>query len=75
MTDMLITKTTANAIYPERSRYLFDEMAIGDCMFFDDFKHAESARVAARQFSKRKRPDWRFSIRKMTDGWRVFRID
>lgn len=71
---MLITKAAANAIYPERSRYLFDEMGIGDCMFFDDFRHAESGRVAARQFSRRKRPDWRFSLRKMTDGWRVFRI-
>jgi len=71
---MLIEKSPDSVAYPERSRYSFDNMGVGDCMFFEEFKRAESARIAAIQFSKRNRPEWKFSIRKMSDGWRVFRI-
>jgi hypothetical protein len=49
-------------------------MIIGDCMFFEDFKNAESARVAAIQYVRRKNLQWKFSIRKMNDGWRLFRV-
>jgi len=42
--------------------------------FFDDFKLAENARVAAIQFAKRRNPDWKFGIRKMNNGWRIFRM-
>jgi len=71
---MLIEKSSHPAEYPERSRYSFDDMSVGDCMHFDEFKRAENARIAAIQFSKRNRPAWKFSIRKMSDGWRIFRV-
>jgi hypothetical protein len=47
---------------------------VGDSLFFDDFKLAENARVAAIQFAKRRNPDWKFGIRKMNNGWRIFRM-
>jgi hypothetical protein len=49
-------------------------MDIGDSLFFDDFKLAENARIAAIQYVKRNRLNWKFGIRKMNDGWRIFRM-
>jgi hypothetical protein len=71
---LTVEKTTDKYLIPIRSRYVFCEMIIGDCMFFEDFKNAESARVAAIQYVRRKNLQWKFSIRKMNDGWRLFRV-
>jgi hypothetical protein len=60
--------------YPERVRYRFESLAVGDSMFLGDFRKAESARVAAIQFARRRNLGWKFSLRKMDGGWRVFRI-
>lgn len=59
---------------PERNRYHFEGFEIGEHFFFGDFKQAESARVAGLQFARRRGLDWKFGIRKMQDGWRVFRL-
>lgn len=72
---MLTTIKTGQAIaLPERRRYPFENMSIGDFMLFQDYRQAESARVAAIRFSKRRAMSWRFGIRKMNDGWRIFRL-
>jgi hypothetical protein len=49
-------------------------MSIGDSLFIHDYRKAESARVSAIQYAKRHHLGWRFSIRKMDRGWRLFRI-
>lgn len=72
---LTIYKSSDSVFYPQRIRYSFDEMAIGDNLYIADFKKAESARVSAIQFSKRNQLGWRFSIRKMDGGWRLFRIN
>jgi hypothetical protein len=43
-------------------------MGIGDNLFINDFKKAESARVAAIQFVRRNHLCWKFSLRKMDGG-------
>lgn len=67
-------QTSDQQSIPHRNRYPLEEMRVGDCLFIEDYKVAQSARVAAIQFVKRRNLDWRFSIRKMRDGWRIFRI-
>jgi hypothetical protein len=57
-----------------KTNYPFRNMNIGQSFFIDDFKKAQSARIAAYQFSKRTYLDWKFSLRKMDGGWRLFRI-
>jgi len=71
---LIVSKSDVVTTLPVRTRYVFESMSIGDSMHFQDYRRAESARVAAIQFSKRKAKDWRFGIRKMSDGWRVFRL-
>jgi hypothetical protein len=71
---LTITKSPEKLDIPVRYRYVFQGMDIGDSLFFDDFKLAENARIAAIQYVKRNRLNWKFGIRKMNDGWRIFRM-
>lgn len=56
-----------------RTKYPFDEMDQGDSILFKDKRQAESARVAAIRFVKVHRPDWTFSLRRVDEGWRLWR--
>jgi hypothetical protein len=71
---LTLSKTSDSIAYPPKVRYAFEEMSVGESIYICDFKKAESARVSAIQFSKRKQLGWRFSIRKMDGGWRLFRV-
>ena len=50
-------------------------MGVGDSILIDDFRVAQSARVSAINFIKRHDLGWKFGIRKMDNGWRIFRIN
>ena len=60
---------------PPVRRYPFNEMGVGDSILIDDFRLAQSARVSAINFIKRHDLGWKFGIRKMDNGWRIFRIN
>jgi hypothetical protein len=72
---LVLLKSEEKVSCPDRIRYAFDEMSVGDNLHILDHKKAESARISAIQFSKRNQLGWRFSIRKMDGGWRLFRIE
>lgn len=64
----------ANIPIPEdRTTYPFRDMEMGDSILFKDEKQAASARVAAIRFAKVHRPGWTFSMRRVEDGWRLWR--
>jgi len=46
----------------------------GDSILFLEERRAASARVAAVRFAKRHRPEWVFTLRKVDDGWRLWRV-
>ena len=69
-----IDKNVSISYQTPRVRYPFSEMDVGDSFIIFDYKKAESARVAALLFTKRRMPNWRFSMRKTTEGWRLFRL-
>ncbi len=56
-----------------RTKYPFMDMEPGDSILFKSKKQAESARVASIRFSKVHKPDWVFSLRKVDNGWRLWR--
>lgn len=60
---------------PPVRRYPFNQMGVGDSILIDDFRVAQSARVSAINFIKRHDLGWKFGIRKMDNGWRIFRIN
>jgi len=59
----------------QRLSYPFVKMEVGDSFLLTEYKKAESARVAALLFAKRKSLQWKFSLRKVSDGWRVIRVN
>jgi len=60
---------------PPLRRYPFNRMGVGDSILIDDFRLAQSARVSAINYIKRHDLGWKFSIRKMENGWRIFRVN
>lgn len=58
----------------QRMKYPFHSMSIGESFLICDHKKADSARIAAYSFTKRKQLDWQFAVRKDKDGWRIIRI-
>lgn len=64
-----------NIAVPEnRARYPFADMEEGDSILFESQRRALSARVAAVRFCQRYHPQWTFSVRKVQNGWRLWRI-
>ena len=65
-----------------RTKYPFLDMEPGDSiLLFARFladalkEQADSARVASIRFVKVHRPDWSFVLRKVENGWRLWRKD
>ena len=58
----------------QRLSYPFVKMEVGDSFLLTEFKKAESARIAALLFARRKSLEWKFSLKKVSDGWRVVRV-
>jgi hypothetical protein len=58
----------------QRLSYPFVKMEVGDSFLLTEYKKAESARIAALLFARRKSLEWKFSLRKVSDGWRVIRV-
>lgn len=48
-------------------------MEIGDSIFSEDAKKAESLRVLSYYLRKSRKLDWKFVFRKMDRGWRIIR--
>jgi len=59
---------SSNSVYP------FATLAeVGNSLFIDDYKRAESARVAGIQFVRRHHLAWKIGIRKVKGGWQILR--
>ena len=57
-----------------RTKYPFGDMQPGDSIRFLDSKRANSARVSALRFVRGHAPEWSFQLRRVDDGWRLWRI-
>ena len=55
-------------------KYPFADMGVGDSILFTEKLKAESARVSSLRFVARRSPSWRFTMRKVTGGWRLWRV-
>lgn len=70
----VIDKAADVQVPAERMSYPFAAMVVGDSILIEDFRRAESARVAAIQFSRRRNGACKFSLRKTREGWRIYRV-
>lgn len=58
----------------DRTKYPFREMEPGDSILFKSHKQSNSARVSALRFVRIHEPTWEFRVRKVADGWRLWRV-
>lgn len=63
------------AMPQRRAKYPFGDMLPGDSILFVDRKQGNSARVAALRFVRVHQPRWRFQLRRVDNGWRLWRIE
>jgi hypothetical protein len=68
MTVLIPLAESSKKTYP-----FSDLQQVGDCLLIDDYKRAESARVAGIQFVRRHQLPWKIGIRKVIGGWRIVR--
>jgi len=57
-----------------RMKYPFRDMELGDSILFTSQRQSNSARVSALRFVKVHQPTWGFQVRKVPEGWRLWRI-
>jgi hypothetical protein len=48
-------------------------MEPGDSILFREKAHANSARISSMRFVRLRQPTWKFVMRKVEDGWRMWR--
>jgi hypothetical protein len=58
----------------DRFLFPFREMSPGDSFLLDTQNRANSARISAKRFVAAHAPDWEFRLRKVENGWRLWRI-
>lgn len=63
------------AMPTDRVRYPFRDMEPGDSILFVDQRRANSARVAALRYVRVHKPDWQFQLRRVANGWRLWRVE
>jgi hypothetical protein len=49
-------------------------LEVGDSVYLSDFKKAQSMRTLSYYLVKSRQLTWKFTFRKMDQGWRVIRI-
>ena len=49
-------------------------LQVGDSVFLSDFKKAQSMRALTYYLVKSRKLSWKFTFRKMDQGWRVIRV-
>ncbi|MFY8014341.1 MAG: hypothetical protein ACOVN3_02755 [Limnohabitans sp.] len=49
-------------------------LEVGDSVFLSDFKKAQSMRALSYCLVKSRKLPWKFTFRKMDQGWRVIRV-
>lgn len=62
------------AMPQRRPKYPFSDMLPGDSIFFATKPQGDSARVSALRFVKVHQPQWRFQLRRVENGWRLWRL-
>lgn len=68
-------KIDAGVTFPDvRSKYPFHDMEVGDSILFTERPEADSARVCALRYVRAHNPDWKFSLRAVQNGWRLWRV-
>lgn len=71
---LVIEKIQLDRIKLNNDLELLQKMTVGDSLYFQDLKKAQSIRSLSYYFVRSRALGWKFTFRKMDDGWRIIRI-
>ena len=71
---MLVERFDLARLQPDSRVAVLNTLQIGDSLFFAEHKEAQSMRVLSYYFLKTRNLGWRFTFRKIDNGWRLIRI-
>jgi hypothetical protein len=71
---MIVEPIDLNRIKPHDNVSTLMSMGVGDSIFSEDAKKAESLRVLSYYLLKSRKLNWKFVFRKMDRGWRIIRV-
>jgi len=71
---MRIERFDLARLLPESRLAVLSSLQIGDSLFFAEHKEAQSMRVLSYYFLKSRNLTWRFTFKKIDNGWRLIRI-
>ena len=71
---MLVERFDLTRLQPDSRVAVLNTVQIGDSLFFAEHKEAQSMRVLSYYFLKTRNLGWRFTFRKIDNGWRLIRV-
>jgi len=71
---MLVERFDLARLQPDSRVAVLNQLQIGDSLFFAEHKEAQSMRVLSYYFLKTRNLGWRFTFRKIDNGWRLIRV-
>lgn len=71
---MIIERVELQNIRTSEYISILSALDVGECLFFDDFKKAQSLRSLSYYLKKSRNLERNFMFRKMDNGWRLIRV-
>jgi hypothetical protein len=71
---MIIERVELQRIQTDEYISILNSLDVGECIFSDDFKRAQSLRSLAYYLKKTRNLERNFMFRKMDQGWRLIRV-
>ena len=71
---MLIERVELNKIKLQDDLVTLKLLQVGESIFCEDFKKAQSLRSLSYYLIRSRNLEWKFTFRKMDHGWRIIRI-
>jgi hypothetical protein len=71
---MIIERVELQRIRTDEYISILNSLDVGECIFADDFKRAQSLRSLAYYLKKTRNLERNFMFRKMDQGWRLIRV-
>lgn len=72
---MIVERIDLERIRSQEGINTLGSLEVGDSLYFSDFKKAQSLRSLSYYLVKSRNLNWKFTFRKMDQGWRVIRTN
>jgi hypothetical protein len=72
---LVVEKVRLETLRLQKDVSVLESMDIGDSIYCTDHKRAQSLRSLTYYLKRSRSLGWKFTFRKMDNGWRIIRVD